>query len=67
MVYKVYFTIKNSYVVDVEAEDRDEACEIVQSAINVDDDAFLYDREWYDSDEYIEEVRLKDERKDDTV
>ena len=61
MVYRVYFKISNSYVVSVEADDKDEACEIVQNAINVDDDAFLNDREWYDGDNYIEEVRLKNE------
>ena len=59
MVYRVYFKISNSYVVSVEADDKDEACEIVQDAINADDDAFLNDREWYDGDNYIEEVRLK--------
>lgn len=61
MVYRVYFKISNSYVVSVEADNKDEACEIVQNAINVDDDAFLNDREWYDGDNYIEEVRLKNE------
>ena len=59
MEYRVYFTISNSYVVSVEADDKDEACEIVQNAINVDDDAFLNDREWYDGNNYIEEARLE--------
>lgn len=59
MKYKVYFTISNSYVTSVEANSEDEACEIVQNEINVDDDAFLNDREWYNGDNYIEKSEIK--------
>ena len=59
MKYKVYFTISNSYSISVEADSKDEACEIVQDAINVNDNAFLNDREWYDGNNYIEEARLE--------
>ena len=62
MKYKVYFTVSNSYSISVEAGSKDEACEIVQDAINVDDDAFFNDRKWYDGNNFIEEVRLENEQ-----
>lgn len=67
MKYKVYFTISNSYVTNIEADSEEEAREIVQDAINIDDDAFSYDREWYDGNNSIEEVRLKNERQNNNV
>ncbi len=59
MKYKVYFTISNSYSTSIEACSKDEACEIVQDAINADDDAFFNNREWYNGENYIEKVRLE--------
>ena len=57
MKYRVYFTVKNSYCVDIDAEDEDEAWEIVRDEIATDDDAYHWEREWYDGDNYIEEVK----------
>ena len=59
MRYRVYFTISNSYCVDIDAEDEDEAWETVQNELCNGDDAYESTREWYDGSNDIEEVRLK--------